>query len=176
LNDKRNQIVKEALDCRLQLIAYARSFVRDYSTAEDIVQQGYLVICDKFDQFEEGTSMLAWCRAIIRIEVLRFRDHQRRDRTLADRLLDDALDAAYDQFQVQRRRRNNEDWQEAILQCLGRISENGRKVIRARFVEGLSYSQIAARLGMTIEAIRKSLFRNKRKLRACVESRQRQEL
>ena len=30
-----------------------------------------LVVMKKLDQFDEGTSILAWCRAIVRLEVLR---------------------------------------------------------------------------------------------------------
>ena len=174
LIEKRKKIVKAAMNCRVELIAYARSLIGDYSTAEDVVQQAFLVVFDKFEQFREGSSMLAWCRVIVRIEVFRLRDVERRERTLASRLLDDVITSAYEEFQTERRITEAESWRRSLRYCLKRISERGRGVMRARFVDGLSYQQIAEHLGMKIEAVRKSLYRDKQKLRSCVEAKQRQ--
>ena len=91
MNKQRDQIAKEAMQYRVDLIAYARAFVGDYSTAEDIVQQAFLVIFDKYQQFQKGTSVLAWSRAIVRIEVLRLRGRRHRERTLSASLLEAAL-------------------------------------------------------------------------------------
>ena len=167
---KRDRVLKAALDCRAELMAYARSLLGNYAAAEDVVQEATLVVARKFDQFEEGTSMLAWCRSIVRIEVLRARQKHRRERTLAERLLDDAIDAAFDEFQAVRRSDDAESCREALDRCLGRVSEQGRRVLKSRFVDELSYEQIGERIGMTIEAVRKALFRNEKQVRACVET------
>ena len=97
---KRDRVLKTALDCRVELISYARSLIGNYAAADDVVQDAMLVVMRKFDQYQEGTPMLAWCRSIVRLEVLRLRQENRREQTLAERLLDDAIDAAFDQFQT----------------------------------------------------------------------------
>ena len=38
--DKRDRILREALSCRIQLVAYARAIIGNYSSAEDAVQEG----------------------------------------------------------------------------------------------------------------------------------------
>lgn len=162
--------MKEALECRAELVAYARSLLGDYTAAEDAVQEAMLVVVKKFDQFREGTSVLAWCRAIVRLEVLRAKQQRQRERTLADRLLDDAVDAAFEEFQTARRRDDSQVWHEALERCLGRVAERGRRVLNARFVDELSYQQIGQRVGMTLEAVRKALFRVKKQVRSCVET------
>jgi RNA polymerase sigma-70 factor (ECF subfamily) len=167
---KRDRVLKEALQCRVDLLAYARSLLGNYTAAEDAVQEAMLVVVKKFDQFREGTSMLAWCRAIVRLEVLRVKQQRQRERTLADRLLDDAVDAAFDEFQTARRRDDAQVWHEALERCLGRVAKRGRSVLKARFVDELSYRQIAERVGMTLEAVRKALFRVKKQVRSCVET------
>ena len=169
-DEKRDRVLKAALDCRAELMSYARSLSGNYAAAEDVVQEATLVVARKFDQFEEGTSILAWCRSIVRIEVLRARQRNRRERTLAERLLDDAIDGAFDEFQLARRSDDTESWREALDRCLGRVPVQGRSVLRARFVDELSYQQIGERIGMTIEAVRKALFRHKKQVRACVET------
>ncbi len=162
--------MKAALGCRTELIAYARSLLGNYAAADDVLQEALLVVFKKFDQFQEGTSMLAWCRSIVRIEVLRAKQRHQHERSLAERLLDDAIDAAFDEFQTARRHDDAESWREALRGCLERVPRRGQSVLRSRFADEMSYQQIGERLGMTIEAVRKALFRLKRQVRSCVES------
>ena len=114
--------------------------------------------------------MLAWCRSIVRIEVLRAKQRRQRESTLADRLLGDAIDAAFNEFQTVKRHDEAESWREALRSCLERVPERGKGVLRARFADELSYQQIGERLGMTIEAVRKALFRHKKQVRSCVDT------
>lgn len=167
---KRDRVLREALGCRVELMAYARAVLGNYAAAEDVIQEAMLVVLRKFDQFKEGTSMLAWCRAIVRLEVLRANQRRRREQTLAERLLDDAIDATFDEFQKARRRDDADSQREALEHCLRRVSQRGRRVLVARFVDELSYQQIGQRVGMTLEAVRKALFRAKKQVRACVET------
>jgi DNA-directed RNA polymerase specialized sigma24 family protein len=43
-------------------------------------------------------------------------------------------------------------------------------VLQARFVDELSYQQIGQQVGMSLEAVRKALFRLKKQVRLCVET------
>ena len=169
-DDKRDRVLKAALECRTELVAYARSLLGNYAAADDVLQEAMLVVVKKYEQFQEGTSMLAWCRSIVRIEVLRAKRCHHRERSLAERLLNDAINAAFDEFQTTRRHDEAESWREALRRCLERVPDRSRAVLRARFVDELSYQQIGERLGMTIEAVRKALFRLKQQVRSCVET------
>ena len=169
-NDKRDRVMKAALNCRTELIAYARSLLGNYAAADDVLQEALLVVFKKFDEFQEGTSMLAWCRSIVRIEVLRAKQRHQRERSLTERLLDDAIEAAFDEFQTAWRRDDAESWRNALRGCLERMPQRGQSVLKARFADELSYQQIGERVGMTIEAVRKALFRLKRQVRSCVET------
>ena len=59
-DDKRDRVLKAALECRTELVAYARSLLGNYAAADDVLQEAMLVVVNKYDQFQEGTSMLAW--------------------------------------------------------------------------------------------------------------------
>ena len=170
LDAKRDRILKAALACRVELVGYARSLLGDYTMAEDAVQEAMLVVVRKFDQFQEGTSMLAWCRSIVRVQVLRMKQQRQREQTLVERLLDDAIDAAFKEFHAAQGREDAESWRPALERCLQQVPERGRRVLEARFTEELGYPEIAERIGMTIEGVRKALFRTKQQLRACVET------
>lgn len=169
-DEQRERVLRAAFDCREELIAYAWSLLGNYAAAEDCVQEALLVVVKKHDQFEEGTSLLAWCRSIVRIETLRAKQRHQRERTLAERILDDAIDSAFQEFQVSRGREERDTRRDALGQCIEQLSQRGRLVVKARFVDELGYPQIGQRLGMSIEAVRKALFRSKKQIRACVES------
>ncbi len=167
---KRDRVFSEVLKYRVELTAYARSLLGNYAAAEDAVQQAMLVVLRKYDQFEEGSSALAWCRAIVRLEVLRIKQQRQREQSLAERLLDDAIDAAFEESHAMRRAVESDSWRQALENCLERVPPQGRAVLKSRFVEEMSYQQIGDRVGMTLEAVRKSLFRLKKQVRACVEA------
>jgi RNA polymerase sigma factor (sigma-70 family) len=56
-----------------------------------------------------------------------------------------------------------------LVKCLGNLTKRGRSVLQGRFAESLSYEQIGKKVGMSLEAVRKSLYRHKKQLRDCVE-------
>lgn len=170
---KRDRILKEALDLRVQLVAYARALLGNYAAAEDAVQEAMLVVVKKYDHFTEGTSMLAWCRSIVRLEVLRAKQKYQKNRSLVDRLLDDSIDAAFEEFQAEKDRDTEASWQAALSECLQRLNKRSQNALNARFVDGLSYEKISEKVGMKLEAVRKSLFRSKKQLRSCVETKMR---
>lgn len=168
--DKREQLLRSAFDYREDLLAYSRSLLGNYAAAEDAVQEAMLVVVKKYDQFTEGTSLLAWCRSIVRIEVLRAKQRHNRERSFAERLLNDSVDAAFEQFQESTSRDERNVRREALGRCVEQLSDQGQRVMKARFVDDLGYPQIGERLGMTIEAVRKALFRCRKQVKTCVES------
>lgn len=169
--ERRDRILRSAFECREELVTYARALLGNYAAAEDAVQEAMLVVVAKYEQFEEGTSLLAWCRSIVRIEVLRAKQRHQRERTLAKKVLDDAVDAAFEEFQSSRASHERELRREALAQCVEQISDRSKRVLESRFIDELGYPQIGERLSMSIEAVRKALFRVKKQVRECVETR-----
>ena len=128
------------------------------------------MVVKEHDQFSDGTSMLAWCRSIVRIEVLIAKERYHRDRSLIERVLDDAIDGAFQECRQARNRMEKDRRRDALGQCLAQLSDRGRLVLKARMADELGFSQIGKRLEMSIEAVRKALLRSKKQLRACVEA------
>ena len=119
--ERRDRVLRSAFECREELVTYARALLGNYAAAEDAVQEAMLVVVAKHDQFEEGTSVLAWCRSIVRIEVLRAKRRHHREFTLAQRVLDDAIDGALDEFQSSRPSHERELRRDALAQCIQQI-------------------------------------------------------
>ena len=169
--DSRDRVLKAALTCQSALVAYAHALLADYAAAEDVVQNAFLVVARKHEDFTEGTSMLAWCRGIVRLEILSHLRKRRREPTVEDRILNDAMEAAFEAHQDDEPRPRADH----LHGCLAKLNGRARELIRLRYEENAGYVQIGAALKMGLEAVRKGLLRTKQQLRECVTIRMKQE-
>ena len=169
--DSRDRVLKAALTCQSALVAYAHALLADYAAAEDVVQNAFLVVARKHDDFAEGTSMLAWCRGIVRLEILSHLRKRRREPTVEDRILNDAMEATFEAHQSD----ESVPRADQLRGCLAKLNGRARDLIRLRYEENARYEQIAAALKMDLEAVRKGLLRTKQQLRECVTIRMKQE-
>ena len=153
------------------LVAYAHALLADYAAAEDVVQNAFLVVARRYEDFEEGTSILAWCRGIVRLEILSHLRERRREPAVEDRILQDAMDAAF----VAHQSAEAGPRADHLRDCLAKLAGRARDLIRLRYEENAGYEQIAEALQMGLEAVRKGLLRTKQQLRECVTLRMKQE-
>ncbi len=152
--EQRDRVVREAFECRHALEAYAYAALGDFALAEDVVQAAFLVVMDKFAEFRAGTSMLAWCRAMVRLKVFEALRERKRLETTEDGLLDDAIAFAFEDAQ--------EVEQAAVRsERMARLRESSQQ-------PRVTYEQVGRAAGMTVEAVRKGLYRVRQSLRACV--------
>ena len=171
-HDSRDRVLKAALTCQSALVAYAHALLADYAEAEDVVQNAFLVVARKHEDFAEGTSMLAWCRGIVRLEILSHLRKRRREPAVEDRILNDAMEAAFEAHQSAELGLRADH----LHGCLAKLNCRARDLIRLRYEENAGYEQIAEALKMGLEAVRKGLLRTKQQLRECVTIRMKQEL
>lgn len=167
-NQRRDQIVGEAFACRHSLLAYAYGSLGDYAQAEDVVQNTYLVVMNKYEDFREGTSMLAWCRSIVRLKVLEVLRERKRLVATEDSQLQDAISKAFIEEQEAESSALRMERIERLKKCLGRLTPRFRDLLKASLRPRSSYEQLALASGMTVEAVRKGLYRSRQTLRECV--------
>jgi len=65
---------------------------------------------------------------------------------------------------------------DSLRDCLAKLSQRGRELIRLRYEEDAGYQEIGASLEMKLEAVRKGLHRAKQQVQDCVRSRMGQEV
>jgi RNA polymerase sigma-70 factor (ECF subfamily) len=170
---RRDQIVGKAFACRHSLLAYAYGSLGDYARAEDVVQSAFLVVMNKYDDFREGTSMLAWCRSIVRLKVLEALRDRKRLVATEDSQLHNAISQAFEDAQEPEPSGQRMERIERLKKCLERLTPRFRDLVKASLQPRSNYKQLALAGGMTVEAVRKGLFRSRQTLRECVaESRE----
>ena len=182
----RLALAKLLTTCHPQMRSWAASgmdpAVKARCGPDDILQDVYLDIARKIDQFENRGpgSFLSWARGILNHKLVdaqraaraQVRDIRREVR--AEAAPDDSywnlLDHVYAESGTPSRVVRRDEALRALLSCLAELSEPHCQVIRWRFLEGLSVEQVATRMGKTpaavvalskraLEALRKSMDR-----------------
>ena len=168
---QRDQVVREAFECRHALQAYAFAALSDHALAEDVVQAAFIVVMDKYREFREGTSILAWCRAIVRLKVFEALRARKRLETTEDALLDESIAFAFEDQQTSDGAAVRHQRLNALQACLGEMPARSRTLLTLSVQAKRSYEQMGAIAGMSVEAVRKGLYRIRAALRDCVNKR-----
>src|SRR5580658_9293568 len=74
-----------------QIFSYIYALVPDRHDAEDLLQETSLVICEKFDAFQEGTDFVAWACQIAYWRIRYSRQKFARSKVVFDQEIVDAV-------------------------------------------------------------------------------------
>lgn len=137
---------------------------------EELAQESFIFAYENLEQFTAGTNFRSWLLAIarnkLRAEVQRFSREQLNKAKLAERML-------LNRFNHEPERENDEVV--ALESCLRELPDHIREIIHMRYHDNLSSEEMAQRTGRTQEWVRVNLFRARKLLKTCMESRMAQE-
>ena len=143
------------LQHRARALAIARRILRDPDDAEDVVQEVFARLCRGPLQFEGRAACATWLhRVMVNSSISSLRARARRVR------LDEPREAPLDPEQEA----IGGQLHERLVVALGYVSEKHREVVRLRDLRGLSYPEIALRLGVPQGTVKSSLHRGRAQL------------
>jgi RNA polymerase sigma-70 factor, ECF subfamily len=166
-NDQQEQtgvFVAHVIDMQRNLFAYIMTLLPNLEDANEVLQQTNLVLWSKRGEFCPGSNVQAWACRVAYYEVLAYRQRWRRERLRFD---NDLIEQMAGEVVV--RFADAETELQALALCTDKLSPADRKLLDFRYQDRLSALQIAAKVGRSAVAIRKSLFRIRAVLRCCVE-------
>ncbi|MGD9128007.1 MAG: sigma-70 family RNA polymerase sigma factor, partial [Planctomycetia bacterium] len=121
-----------------QIYGYIRSFIPHECDAEEVFQEVASVLWKKFDDFQAGTSFLAWALSVARYEVMYFWRKQSRDLLWFD---DDLLDnVADDTVAVSSQA---EEMHAALKGCISKLTPRQKDLIQHRYQTSTSVIKLA---------------------------------
>lgn len=148
-----------------KLRGYVFSATRDYHATEDILQEVAIVVAKKATVYDASRPALPWFMGIARNQIQRlYRARGREAGNVSFDLLEEfvPLYAEYDNETMT-------DRQAALRNCVEKMPEKQRRIMRMRYVEELDCSQISKTIGRSVQGIYGVLKRMKDGLRKCVE-------
>jgi RNA polymerase sigma-70 factor, ECF subfamily len=163
---KKHNFEQQALEYSNELYNTALRYARNEKDAEDLVQETWLRAFTAWEQFQQGTNCRAWLFRILTnnfINEYRRVNKERRWIIRNDPLVSPA------------RRRAARDPEGALLEtllgdevvaALLDLPEDFRRVVMLADLQGLSYREIAEKLGCPLGTVMSRLYRARRQLEA----------
>lgn len=135
--------------------------------ADDIAQQVFLEFIAKSDQWDLDEDLRPLLSTMTRHVALRcWRERTRamsaEMRGLAEHIRQLAEGAIVEWYRPEE--------QAALQQCLERLPDKSRRLVELHYHLEVSSVEIASRMQMTADAVRRALFRLRQQLRECIEA------
>ncbi len=147
------------------LLAVALRIVRRRETASDVLHDAFLDIWQRAATFDAARGAArAWIVSVVRHRALKAIRHLARETALDTEAGDAVADDAPDAFAVLAQAQDGA----ALHRCLGRLEPDRRRVVLLAYVDGLSQSQIADRLGTPLGTVKAWVRRSLVSLRECL--------
>ena len=149
---------------QLRLYSYLLAMVHNHNDAEDLLQETAVVLWDKFDQFQEGTSFDAWAIKIASNKAL---DFMRRNRN-TKQFFHEAFYETVSQ-QAQKDSGDVSERSEAFCFCLNKLPANSKKLLSMRYQKNISIKHISQVTGRSANGLYQSFSRIINAMRECNE-------
>ena len=158
------EFVYQLTDWQKRLFGYLTTLLGSLDDARDVLQETNLVLWQKMNEFEPGTSFGAWARKVAYFQALAFIRDRKRDK----HLLNDAL---LEKFAAEETEVSSEEEKEiALRDCLANLPDKHRTLISKRYRDQKSVKQLAAESGKKESATKTMLMRIRQSLLTCIES------
>ncbi len=160
--DLNGRFLEVHLTHQKTLLGYLLATVRDFQLAEDLLQKVTLILWESFKEDGEPISYLAWAFGITRRVVARhYRDSRNREVVLPLEILDRVAPV------LERDEEKLSAQSQALSDCLEKLPEDMRDLVRRRYEEGRSLGELANQLRQSIAAVNMKLVRVRRALLEC---------
>lgn len=142
------------------LFVFIASKVGKREDVEEILQDTWVSIFDSLPMFSAKSSFLTWAKSIALHEVADFYRKRKIKSIVFSRLpfLENLVSQALGPELAYQEKEVKEDLQKV----LARLSEGYSKILRLKYIEGLSMAQISRRLNISIKAVESRLSRARR--------------
>lgn len=146
------------------LYSYLLAIVHNHSDAEDLLQETAVVLWDKFDKYQEGTSFDRWAMKIASNNALNFMRKNRNTK----RFFHEAFYEMVSQ-QAQEDSDSIAERSEAFHFCLNKLPENCRELLSMRYQKDVSIKHISQLTGRSANGLYQSFSRIISAVRECMD-------
>jgi RNA polymerase sigma-70 factor (ECF subfamily) len=158
--------LKEFASQHDRIFAYIFSLLPHRPDAEDVFQRTSLVLWQKFDRWEPGSDFLSWACSVAFYEARNFIRVASRDRLRFGEALLESL--AKERAESLRRR---DDRVAALQDCLKKLDQAERELLRRAYVDEESIRELARRDGQAAQTLYNRLNLIRKRLLLCVDLR-----
>lgn len=146
------------------LYAFICSLLGGASCSRDVLQETNLVLWEKAELFDQSREFLPWAFHFAHLQVLAYRKKQARERLVFDDDLVADLAAEFTE-----RIKNVDSRLEALNECLGKLPDTERQLVRRYYERGGAVQAISNALGISSNTVAARMYRIRKVLSACIQ-------
>ncbi len=151
-----------------QLRSFVQSLVPDFSAADDLLQECFLTVSQKAEDFSLDSNFPAWVRSIARFKVLALhRDRARSPLMLSEEVLESLILSAPAAESESSGAENQA--LETLRHCLSKLAPAAREIIQMRYFSQWGPTEISQIRECSQNAVNVTLARTREALRRCME-------
>lgn len=163
----RDEVVKSAFQLREALLGHAYALLRDWTLAEDALQEAFLVVMNRWSDFRPGTSLFHWVRQIVRYKAQEHLRARFRTSRLEEQLLARVADVLEQHVEEDAARRQTV-LRRALQACMALLSPRALRLVSGFYLRAASCEELARAESRSVNAVRLSLSRLRKQLHACM--------
>jgi len=149
------------------LLAVCLRLMPDRAEAEDVLQDAFVAIWHKADQYDpQKASAMTWLIAIVRNKAI---DRMRSGGYAFKRASIELPEELDDGEPTPAARAEAVSEAELLRTCMEALEPRRRQLIRTAFYEGTTYEELAQRTGSPVGSVKSWIRRGLLQLRACLE-------
>lgn len=166
MDDRTRQATRQWTLAQPVVSAFLTSVVRDFRDRDDVLQDVAVAVVESFDRWDRERPFVAWAIGIARNQVGLYLRRRRRDRQILefDPSTMDSLATAFSSVAE-----HGEPRLDFLQECLNSLEGRARTMCELRYQQDLKPAAIANVIGMTANAVAKSLQRIRDQLRDCID-------
>jgi RNA polymerase sigma-70 factor (ECF subfamily) len=132
--------------------------------AQDVLQETNVALLEKASEYDSSRPFIPWAIAFARFQVLAWRKRQTRERLVLD---EELVNALADRLSCSAPPSRQLD---ALETCLGKLPDDWRRLVDARYLHGEAVQKIAQRMERSVNVVSVTLFRIRKALLNCMSS------
>lgn len=158
------ELVRQLVQRRSMILAYARSIVVSSELAEDVFQDVVIVALKKRNQVDSSEGIGGWLRRIARFESLNALRKKQRQPLLFDEHVLELVEASWERLDS----KNSRDYSSAVRHCVELLTPKMKRVVELRYKHSYSGQEMADELGRPLSTVYVTLSRIHANLRDCI--------
>jgi len=161
-------LMKAAFKYQHAFVGYAYGLLRDWALAEDAVQEAFLVLMQKWEEFKPELGVYGWARKMVYYKVQELSRSRRREHALKDddlqTLVQESLDGHLDEAEGAK----YDPLMKAYQLCMAKLDKGAAELLTRYYWENLPGEKIAEKFNRSVNAVWLSLSRIRKSLRDCI--------
>ncbi len=148
-----------------KMLAVCRRYTGNIPDAEDLLQEGFIVVFDKIGQYRNEGSFEGWLRRIFVNHSLQFLRKKTHMYSLSNMNLPEDEDSLQNRFESEKGLSLKE-----ILDYIDQLPEGYKLIFNMYVLDGYTHQEIANSLNISIGTSKSQLARAKKKLRILLQN------